>query len=320
MLALKQGIEAAQRGLRRASDAESPYALSDQSRPGKGFTPAKPATLIAENSKQTKSENRSPKTTPPGPASVLGSDGDEQGDPIRLASGETPISAQAAAAIPGPTSADHTNAPALAHSESEAPMAMPESPTIPTVSRLPDLTEANGSDRLVGADDQNTAPKAKPAVIDLETVPSSAPAGNTGQPVDPGAPLHTETEGAVLSSLPSSVQAGPADQPTTAPALVAASPANDEVPVLPADLSRSAPEARATDAPATQPTPAAAPAPVAAADDELPPLPADLGRAAQDSPASVTTPVQTTYRFRTGTGDRQRPAYSARRDARSQRG
>ena len=49
MLALKQGIEAAQRGLRRASDAESPYALSDQSRPGNGFTPARPATRLAEN-------------------------------------------------------------------------------------------------------------------------------------------------------------------------------------------------------------------------------------------------------------------------------
>ena len=33
VLVLKQGIEAAQRGLRKASNAESPYALSDQSRP-----------------------------------------------------------------------------------------------------------------------------------------------------------------------------------------------------------------------------------------------------------------------------------------------
>ena len=39
---------------------------------------------------------------------------------------------------------------------------MPETPQIPTVSRLPDLTEANGSERLVAADDQDTA-KARPA-------------------------------------------------------------------------------------------------------------------------------------------------------------
>jgi hypothetical protein len=369
VLALKQGIDAAQRGLRRASDAESPYALSDQSRPSNGFTPAKPTTQIAANSTQTKSTNRRPKATPPAPPSLLGSDGDEQGEPIRLASGETPISAQPAAASLGPRSADNSDAPAVAHSESETPTAMPETPQIPTVSRLPDLTEANGSDRLVAANDQDAAraepaaarapatlpslvpardpappaqdgipivatqvaepatatsalpiaqkppaaesgavtiaetsapvpqtsnptPTAAPAVIDLETVPSSATAGDTAQPVDSGAPIHKETEDTVPASMPSPPQAEPAVKRTTAPALVAASTADDELPALPADLSRSTSGDSARDASTTQPTPAAVPVPAAPADDVLPALPADLGRTAQDSPTSVPTPAQ----------------------------
>ena len=77
VLALKQGIEAAQRGLRRASNAESPYALSDQSRPANGFTPAKPSTQLATNSNQTEPTNREAKATSPAPPSLLGSDGDD---------------------------------------------------------------------------------------------------------------------------------------------------------------------------------------------------------------------------------------------------
>ena len=268
VLVLKQGIEAAQRGLRLASNAESPYALSDQSRPRNGFTPAKPATQIADNN-QTQSRNHTPKATPPAPPGLLGGDGDEQGEPIRLASSETPISDQPTTANSVPHVTDNTKASALAHSESEEPTATPETPQIPTVSRLPDLTEANGSDRLVAADDQGSV-KAEPAsaptptvapapaVIDLETIPSSVTVGNAAQPVDPGAVVHKETEDEVPASMPSSAQAGPAVKPTTAATSVAASPVDDELPALPADLSRSAPDARPTDAPATQPASAAA--------------------------------------------------------------
>ena len=46
-LVLKKGIETAQRGLRQAADAESPYALSERSRNRNGFSPAKPETVIA---------------------------------------------------------------------------------------------------------------------------------------------------------------------------------------------------------------------------------------------------------------------------------
>jgi hypothetical protein len=370
VLALKQGIEAAQRGLRRASDAESPYALSDQSRPGNGFTPAKLATRIAENSKQIKSMNRKPTATTPASSSLLGSDGDEQGEPIRLASGESSISDQPAVENSGPRSTDSTKATALAHSESEEPTAMPETPQIPAVSRLPDLTEANGSDRLVAADNHRpvraepvaapapaafptlvpgpdpappaqdgtaklaaqvgepviatsslpvaqipaaaesgattaeTSQKAPPtsdpmpaaapaaAVIDLETIPSSVTVSDGAQSVDPGVPVHKETEDAVPASTANVSQSEPLIKPNTASALVAAALANDELPALPADLSRSASDAAKTTAPATQPIPATAHAQAAATDDELPPLPADLGRSAQAGSARVPTPVQ----------------------------
>jgi hypothetical protein len=371
VLALKQGIESAQRGLRRASDAESPYALSDQSRPGNGFTAAKLPTQIAENSKHTKSMNRRPTSATTTSSGLLGSDGDEQGEPIRLASGESSISDQPAAANPGPHSTDNTKATALAHSESEEPLVMPETPQIPTVSRLPDLTEADGSNRLVAADDHSAvkaeavvapAPAALPtlvpgpdpapsaqdrtpkiaaqvaeavatpsslpvtqnsvavgsglpttaetsqqatqtsaptptaapvsAVIDLETIPSSVTVSDGAQSVDPGAPVHKETEDAAPASMPSVSQGEPAVKPTAAAESVAAAPANDELPALPSDLSRSTSDVTTTNAPVTQSIPAATPAQASSTDDELPALPADLGRSAQTGPANVTTPVQ----------------------------
>ena len=64
-LALKQGIDAAQRGLRNATDAESPYALSDRSRPRNGFAPAEPGTRIASVNHQINTATRQAKTGPP---------------------------------------------------------------------------------------------------------------------------------------------------------------------------------------------------------------------------------------------------------------
>ncbi len=48
-LALKQGIERAQRGMRDAADAEVPYALSDRSRRRNGFIAAKSDPQVASN-------------------------------------------------------------------------------------------------------------------------------------------------------------------------------------------------------------------------------------------------------------------------------
>ena len=49
--ALKAGYRVRPAGLRRASDADSPYALSDKSRPATVSCPAKPSTQLAERGK-----------------------------------------------------------------------------------------------------------------------------------------------------------------------------------------------------------------------------------------------------------------------------
>jgi hypothetical protein len=437
VLALKQGIDAAQRGLRRASDAESPYALSDQSRPSHGFTPAKPMTRLAANSNQARSPDRMVKATSPAPPNLLGSDGDEKGEPIRLASGETSVNDKSTQTSPAPNSINNKNAPTVGHAEFDEPANIPETPQIPTVSRLPDLTEANGSDRLVTVDEQvavkpeplpsrapavsertstrSTGPNireqapaftssssnpvettpadlqpasdhqsmpaklvttpvvednrasqpepvsplpglapapdpvpsatdptpnsagqagepaavddvplpvaqnptaaasnaaalvesspplsqtpdltltAAPTKINLETISSSTPAGDAGPAVDLSAPSHTETEDVVPVSMASPAQPETAAKPTITTASIAASPVNDDLPPLPADLSRVTPDAPLTATPAALPT-AAAPVSPTPADDGLPPLPADLGRSAPARPAGIPTPVQT---------------------------
>jgi hypothetical protein len=437
VLALKQGIDAAQRGLRRASDAESPYALSDHSRPGHGFTPAKPTNRLAANDNQARSLDRRAKATSVAPPSMLGSDGDEQGEPIQLASGETPVNNESTQINPAPNSVNDKNALAVGHAEFDEPANMPETPQIPTVSRLPDLTEANGSDRLVAADDQATvkpeplssrapavfgrtstrttgtnireqAPAltssfsnpaettsadlqspsddqsmpvklvttpvignnrasqpepisalpslapgpnpgppavdltpnrlgqagepavvddmplpvaqnpvavasdaavpgessslqlqtpdptstAAPGKIDLETIPSSTPAGDAGPVVDLSAPTHRETEDVVPASMVSPAQPETAPKLTTTTAPVATAPVDDELPPLPADLSRVTPDAPLTVAPAPLPTAAASVSPTPS-DDGLPPLPADLGRSAPANPAGIIMPIQT---------------------------
>jgi hypothetical protein len=59
-LVLKQGIESAQRGLREAADANSRYALSEQSRDHNGFRPAKAGTRIADHTDRSKAPTRKP--------------------------------------------------------------------------------------------------------------------------------------------------------------------------------------------------------------------------------------------------------------------
>ena len=132
--ALKQGIEAAQRGLRRASNAESPYALSDKSRPANGFTPAKPSTLVAARGGKANSLSRNAKAAPVTPRELLGSEGDDPGQPVRLASGEMPASDQPGeidpTVRPGPTNNPAASRPTIA----DGSATIPEAPQIPLVS------------------------------------------------------------------------------------------------------------------------------------------------------------------------------------------
>jgi hypothetical protein len=428
--ALKQGIEAAQRGLRRASNAESPYALSDKSRPGNGFTPAKPSSLIAARGNQSNALSRKAKAARDASPSVVASDGDDdQGQPVRLASGEMPVTSQPAVSGPIARSASNNNSSAPDSTVADGPTNMPETPQIPVVSRLPDLTQVNGSEQLVAADDQRTAkdpvsslpplvppdsappvsnrapnvtvpdvevrtarspqpiepklatpasgppttaepsslltqtletspavvpaaeapansrdqdqapglpisdgttaapgvvatPPAPPAqaikdaptdglatpaaanavtestpkspVIALETIPSSAPVENKSQPAMSDGPSHHEGTDAVPAPGSTTTPVAPASLPNAAPEpAVASTGAGEDLPPLPAELGRSAPNVSVTVAPKAQPAPTEVPPPGPPADDVLPPLPAETDRSAPAHAESAPSPAET---------------------------
>ena len=431
MTVLKQGIEAAQRGLRRASNAEASYALSDRSRTGNGFMPAKPSTQLAARNNQTDAPNRKTRAAASISPSLIGNDGDDdQGHPVRLASGEIPSSSEPAALSPAVRAAANSNSAAPDSAAADEPANMPETPKIPMVSPLPDLTAVNGSEPLIAnapalenkrampldqtsslpmlvppdaasptsdrapssvalADDARVtsasqsstasnvlpggsgvpmtsepsplvpqaaeaspslvtasgAPSGSPSqdqapglpisdgttvaptqapitpapslnaptsaptgelaepvpaspltqstpkkqVIDLETLPSSATAGDAPQPVNPGGVPHQEDNDPVPASRLGSTPTGSA--PSTATEPVATSPgANEDLPALPANLGRSALEVPLTDALKPQPTPVDTRVAAPAADESLPPLPADLGRSASTNTQTMTSP------------------------------
>jgi hypothetical protein len=149
LTALKQGIEAAQRGLRRASNAEASYALSDKSRTGNGFTPAKPSTQLAARNNQSDAPNRKTRAAASTPTSLIANDGDDdQGHPVRLASGELPSSAEPAPLSLAVRAAANSNSAASDSAAPDEPANIPETPKIPVASPLPDLTAVNGSEPL----------------------------------------------------------------------------------------------------------------------------------------------------------------------------
>ena len=162
--ALKQGIETAQRGLRRASNAEIPYALSDKSRPTNGFTPARPSNKLTARGKQPNVTTRHAKAPAVAPQNSLIPDGDDDGgQPVHLASGERTVSDQPTELNPSPRPAGNTNSLSLGSVDTKGPMSMPETPQIPVVSRLPDLTVVDGSESLAAAEMQETT-RTRPAV------------------------------------------------------------------------------------------------------------------------------------------------------------
>ena len=128
---------------RNATDAEAPYALSDRSRPRNGFTPAGPETRIAATTNPLNPPARRARTSSPAQPNPLDSDASDQGEPIRLASSESPITQPSAETASSPPLTEAGNA---GSSVATQPTNGPEIPQLPTVSQLPDLTEANGSD------------------------------------------------------------------------------------------------------------------------------------------------------------------------------
>jgi hypothetical protein len=153
-LALKQGIERAQRGLREAADAESPYAKSERSRRRSGFAPAPAEMPVATNAAQTKLPDQRSMTNRQALRAPLASDGDDQGEPIRLASSETPVGNPTSEANPATSPSPTSNvAPPIA-SEPQQPPSMPEIPQIPPVSQLADPTETSDSVHQLAANEQ----------------------------------------------------------------------------------------------------------------------------------------------------------------------
>jgi len=156
-LSLKQGIDRAQRGLREASDAESPYALSERAQRRNGFAPAKPEARLTANSEETKPPIRKPNTNRVASSGLLGSEADDQGEPIRLASGEIPKSDLPSDTSPGASLTKVKTGRSVRKSEADQPANMPEIPQLPAVARLPDLTEASGLEQQRVAAGQTTA-------------------------------------------------------------------------------------------------------------------------------------------------------------------
>jgi len=185
-LALKQGIERAQRGLREAADAQFPYALSERSRRRNGFSPAKPETQVVAGTNQVPLQARKTKTNRIEQPTLLGNDGEDQGEPVRLASGE----------MPGNSISQNTIIPQstwTTRPEPEQPRSFPEIPKLPTVPQLTELTESKSTveQRTATVDPKSevtvpgTAPLDSPAVPP-PLVPATEPAQSTeGSVADP---------------------------------------------------------------------------------------------------------------------------------------
>ena len=133
-LALKQAIERAQRGLREAVGSEAPYALSRRSHRAGGFAAAKPETAVAAASSSS-AQPRPAAATP----RITDREGDDQGEPVRLARAEiasTTTAAPAAVASPEPIPGEMPKPLPLA---SDQPAQLPEIPKLPQVSETAGL-------------------------------------------------------------------------------------------------------------------------------------------------------------------------------------
>jgi hypothetical protein len=239
-LALKQGIERAQRGLREAADAESPYAISERSHRRNGFAPAPAEPRVATNTAQTKLPVQRPKTNRPALRTPLASDGDDPGEPIRLASGETPVNDRPAETNRATSPSQTTDVAQSISSESGQPASMPEIPQIPPISQLTDPTEASGSVHRQAAEEQSpagsetngpqtpTTPRQTP-VLPAETQQKGQPESFATLPTLVPAPeLTVQVQNPTPASAASIAEPTAAKVPreTTFPTIVPTQPAN----------------------------------------------------------------------------------------------
>jgi hypothetical protein len=138
-LVLKKSIENAQRGLREASDAEAPYALSDQAGNHNGFSPAKPDThttrrynwpTVSEHRKSMLNKSKIPR------AAVNNSDDD--GELIRVARGDDDsIAASSHNPVTPKLSRTNNDDDNSDRYDSNHPRQFPEIPELPRYSQEP---------------------------------------------------------------------------------------------------------------------------------------------------------------------------------------
>ncbi len=287
-LALKQAIERAQRGLREAVGSEAPYALSRRSHRTGGFAPARPETAIAADSPAAA---RSRPT--PAPARTPSREGDDQGQPIRLAGVE--VLAQSGAAVATAAAANPDSRPAPAELPKPLSVASDQPAQLPELSKLPQITEKPD---LAGAGaEANPAlvtPEAQPgpASTDLrtparaaESLPAKEPAKSPepGPQPTPGAPTQAAAPMTSEPKLDAAAAAAAAQHDLLSP-LPPLTPAEevqakDSKPAL-ADTADLKLEAQPV--PASDPAARSAPAPIAA-----PGAGPELAKTAENTPATI---------------------------------
>ena len=254
-LALKQGIERAQRGLREAADAESPYALSERSRHRNGFNPAKPESQVASNTDPLNPPARKRKHKPIRPNQSPGERWRRPGraHPARQRRGGFQRHAPLLKLMPAPA----RPRPQPCGPQSNQPASLPEIPKLPSVSQLPDPTDASvmPNQRGAAADQgaagvepvaaqENAMPRRAAAVAETSQSPVSTPAA--GPAVEPPN-VQTPDKELVLSPVPTGE--------TPAPNMAATIPS-------PAPLATPAPSSSGLAQPSdASPTPKTAPNP-----------------------------------------------------------
>jgi hypothetical protein len=147
-LVLQKGIETAQRGMRKAADAESPYALSERSRNRNGFSPAKPennitdrterSQMITDRTERSQMPQRKLAASTAKPAAI---EADDHGEPILLASAdiasinsnsENPVAAR---------SRETDSVDSVVYRDSDRPRQFPDIPRLPEFSRRRNETD-----------------------------------------------------------------------------------------------------------------------------------------------------------------------------------
>ena len=308
-LVLKQGIERAQSGLRAASDAEAPYALSERSRPRKGFTAARPEPAIAATSNPGPEPFRSPARTRNRSArpELPGDDSEGPGEPIRLASVDPP------AQTSRPTPAN--NAPTARDSQGTAPetpvLTAPEIPvlTAPEIPRLtaPEIPALTAVPSSPGAADASppssrstSATASGPALAGRDSLDTMPPMEPPAEPRDHPSDSTVRGDGANALMTRQAVL----EDPAVAGAAVAPAQVKPERAQAPEPNPATVPPARPADEPSAlpamkpEPQPAADVMPSAGATNPSPvpaqaaPSPVPVEGAPSSSPAPVPIPIR----------------------------